>query len=117
MTIKNTHHQVSIETREQSLKLAKAIQRSGQTKEQTKLIAQGIQKGIDLYKKQQKIKARELDKKLKKASSQLEAGLHNQNASKNEIEQKVVYQKSMLPWVLLIITWCGILGYFFGRIL
>ena len=47
--------------------IAKGIQRPTQTKEQTKLVAQGIQKGIALYKKQQKSKAHELDKLLKKA--------------------------------------------------
>jgi hypothetical protein len=30
------------------------LQKTAQTKEQTKLIAQGIQQGIDLYKRQQK---------------------------------------------------------------
>ena len=41
----------SKETIQQAEKLAKATQRPGQTKEQTKLIAQGIQKGIEQYKK------------------------------------------------------------------
>ena len=44
-------HQVSPETQEESMKMAKATQRPGQSKEQTKLIAQGIQKGIEQYKK------------------------------------------------------------------
>jgi hypothetical protein len=47
------------------MKTAKANQRPGQTKEQTRLIAQGIQKGIDQYKKQHKAKSREMDKRLK----------------------------------------------------
>jgi len=38
------------------LKIARGTQRPAQTKEQTRLIAQGIQKGIELYKKQQKKK-------------------------------------------------------------
>ena len=42
--------------------IAKGTQRPGQTKEQTKLIAQGIQKGIELYKKQHKGKTRDLIK-------------------------------------------------------
>ena len=60
---------VSDETRDDAISAAKATQRPGQSKEQTKLIAQGIQKGIDHYKKQQQSKARELDQKLKKARS------------------------------------------------
>lgn len=53
MTNKN-QQKPSPQTQEEALKLAKGTQRPAQTKEQTKLIAQGIQKGIDLYKKQQK---------------------------------------------------------------
>jgi hypothetical protein len=53
-----SHYQVMLEhkiqrkpspqTQEKAMKLAKSIQRPAQTKEQTKLIAQGIQQGIDL---------------------------------------------------------------------
>ena len=49
-------------TRDEAMKIARGTQRPGQTKEQTKLIAQGIQKGIEQYKKQMSGKARELDK-------------------------------------------------------
>ncbi len=52
----------SPETRSDAMKTARGIQRPGQTKEQTRLIAQGIQKGIDQYKKQHKAKLREMDK-------------------------------------------------------
>lgn len=52
---------------EEALKVARSIQKPGQTKEQTKLVAQGIAKGIELYKKQQSAKARERDKARKKA--------------------------------------------------
>ena len=48
------------------MQIARATQRPGQTKEQTKLIAAGIQKGIDQYKKQHKAKLREIDKRRKK---------------------------------------------------
>jgi hypothetical protein len=37
----------------EATRLAKSIQTPGQTKEQTKLIAKGIEKGIALYKQQQ----------------------------------------------------------------
>ena len=55
---------------EESLRVAKSTQTPGQTKEQTKLIAKGIEKGIAFYKQQQKAKARELDKARKKALKQ-----------------------------------------------
>ncbi|MEF1163713.1 DUF2956 family protein, partial [Vibrio parahaemolyticus] len=40
----------SLETQTEAMKIAKATQKPGQTKEQTKLIAQGIEKGIAQYK-------------------------------------------------------------------
>lgn len=52
---------------EEALRVARSIQTPGQTKEQTKLIAKGIEKGIALYKQQQNAKAREWDKARKKA--------------------------------------------------
>ena len=82
--------------------MARGIQRPGQTKEQTKLIAQGIQKGIDLYKRQQKDKARTLDKKLKQAHGQPSA------AVETDIREIVRYRHHWLPWLLLALTWLGI---------
>ena len=41
---------VSPETKSDAMKNAKSTQRPGQTKEQTRFIAQGIQKGIEQYK-------------------------------------------------------------------
>jgi len=55
------------------MKLARSIQKPGQTKEQTKLVAQGIAKGIAQYKKQQSAKARERDKARKRALKQRQA--------------------------------------------
>ena len=40
-------NRVSDKTKDDAVKIARGTQRSGQTKEQTKLIAQGIQKGND----------------------------------------------------------------------
>jgi len=100
--------QVSVETQHDALKMAKATQKPGQTKEQTKLIAQGVQKGIDLYKKQQKEKSRELNKKLKRVSGKL-----NQldTAEEGEVEVDVIVQQSRLAWVLLLVSWVGFVGY------
>jgi hypothetical protein len=91
------------------LKIARGIQRPVQTKEQTKLIAQGIQKGIDLYKKQQKEKARDLNRKLKKISSQKGQPIESDDL---EIQVQIVYQQHWLPWLLLILTWLGVGIYF-----
>ena len=88
------------------MKIAKGTQKPGQTKEQTRLIAQGIQKGIDQYKKQQKAKARELDKKLKSTQQP-----HSDHCV--EIQQQIVYRQHWLPWLLLAATWIAAAVYFF----
>jgi hypothetical protein len=106
----NSYQKPSPQTQEEALKLAKATQRPAQTKEQTKLIAQGIQKGIDLYKKQQKEKARELNKRLKKASAQK---VGSADTDDPDVEEIVVYRQHWLPWVLLILSWIGIAVYLF----
>ena len=51
---------------DEAMAVARSIQKPGQTKEQTKLIAQGIAKGIELYKRQQSAKSRERDKSRKR---------------------------------------------------
>lgn len=91
------------------MKIAKGIQRPVQTKEQTKLVAQGVQKGIDLYKKQQKGKARDLNRKLNKISRQKEPSIESND---HETQQKIVYKQHWLPWMLLSLTWLGIGIYF-----
>ena len=106
---KNSYQKPSAQTQEDALKMARGTQRPAQSKEQTKLIAQGIQKGIDLYKKQQKEKARELNRKLKKLSGQKQPLLESDDL---DIPVNIIYRQHWLPWLLLIMTWLG-LGIFF----
>ena len=108
---KNSYQKPSQQTQEEALKIAKGTQRPAQTKEQTRLIAQGIQKGIDLYKKQQKEKARDLNRKLKKISSQKEQASESDD---HEMEEKIVYRQHWFPWLLLFLTWLGAGIYFLG---
>ncbi len=103
-------NKVSQETVDESLAIAKSTQRPGQSKEQTRLIAQGIQKGIDQYKKQQKAKAREQDKIKKKNTRQQAARVTT--APETETKPAVQYRQPMLPWVLLAMTWAGIGVYY-----
>jgi hypothetical protein len=98
---------VSEKTQEEAMQIARATQKPGQSKEQTKLISQGIQKGIDHYKKQQKAKARELNKQLKKA-----ANTKHEVAEVEPIEIEPV-KSSRLPWVLLLISWTVFIAYTF----
>ncbi len=97
----------SQKTKDEAMQVAKSTQRPGQTKEQTRLIAQGIQKGIDHYKKQQKTKARELDKKLKQLSRQPAANSETQT----EFKEITVYKQHWLPWALLATSWVGFVAY------
>lgn len=83
--------------------ITKGTQKPGQTKEQSKLIAQGIAKGIELYKKQQKAKLREKNKQAKKELKE--------KASETEAITEVSTAKhsilSLLPWGLLVASWIG----------
>jgi hypothetical protein len=106
---KNSYQKPSQQTQEEALKIARGTQRPAQTKEQTKLIAQGIQKGIDLYKKQQKEKARDLNRKLKKISSQKGQAIESDDY---EIQEVIIYRQHWLPWLLLFLTWLGVGIYF-----
>jgi tRNA C32,U32 (ribose-2'-O)-methylase TrmJ len=109
---KNIYQKPSPETQAEALKIARATQRPGQTKEQTKLIAQGVEKGIALYKKQQKEKARELSRKLKKAASQSQLSVEPED-QEMEIVERIVYRQHWLPWLLLAVSWLGWGVYFF----
>ncbi|MGD8109525.1 DUF2956 domain-containing protein [Vibrio sp. TRT 17S01] len=103
----------SEQTQQEAMKIAKATQKPGQTKEQTKLIAQGIEKGIAIYKKQQKERARQADKAKKK---QQKAKL-NVTEADTELEREVLVEpktsSNMLPWALLGISWIGFIVYIF----
>ena len=103
------NHKFSNPNQDEAVRIARGTQRPGQTKEQTKLIAKGIQKGIEQYRKQQNAKARELDKKLKKARQQ-----HSPpGAHEIEVREKVIYRQHWLPWLLLILSWIAIAAYWF----
>jgi tRNA C32,U32 (ribose-2'-O)-methylase TrmJ len=106
---KNSYQKPSVQTQEEALKMAKGTQRPAQSKEQTKLIAQGIQKGIELYKKQQKEKARELSRKLKKLSGQKQPLLESDDL---DIPISIIYRQHWLPWLLLLMTWLGMALYY-----
>jgi len=106
---KDKHYQkTSPQTQEGAFKIAKATQRPGQTKEQTKLIAQGIEKGISHYKKQQKEKSRALNKKLSKVSRR------ELEAEENSVQEVIVVKQSTVAWGLLGVSWIGFFVYLFG---
>jgi hypothetical protein len=101
-------NKVSPEVEAQALKTAKATQKPGQTKEQTKLIAQGIEKGIAEYKKQQGKKLREIDKQRKQSQK---AKLVENKQPEIEHENAINQPKPLLPWILLAASWLGFVVY------
>lgn len=103
-------HSVSDKVIEEADKIANGIKKPGQSKEQTKLISQGIQKGIEIYKKQQKSKARDLNKQLKKAKNGSEKDLNQEDSTKEKLEQGSNTQ--VLSWSLLVCSWIGFITYF-----
>ena len=97
--------QASKRNEEEAYKIALGIQRPEQTKEQTKLIAQGISKGIELYKKQQKAKTREIDKSRKKALKSREQSQSNDETD-DSAETRPNYA-ALVAWLLLAGSWIG----------
>jgi hypothetical protein len=107
MSAQSKKQTISPETKEEASRVAKSMQKPGQTKEQTRLIANGIQKGIEQYKKLHKSKSREIDKRLKL--------LQKKTNSRSEIESEVqiMYRQHWLPWILLGFSWLMAGSYFF----
>ncbi|MFQ3231956.1 MAG: hypothetical protein ACI9DO_003351 [Reinekea sp.] len=99
-------NKVSPEVEAQAMKMAKGTQKIGQTKEQTKLVAQGIEKGIAEYKKQQGKKLREIDKQRKQKTKQRD----NEGMQTTE-EAPIHNPMKPLPWILLILSWLGFGAY------
>ena len=104
---KNNKTLVSLETQNEALAMAKKTQKPGQTKEQTKLITLGIQKGIAEYKKLAKSKQRDADRAKKKKISSTDT---EQTDNEARPTQPV---NSFLPWVLLGCSWIGFISYYF----
>lgn len=98
---------VSVQSQEQAMSIAKGTQKPGQSKEQTKLIAAGIEKGIAQYKKQHKAKMREQDKLRKKRDK----------SNANKVDEGLpsgperTVKQSTLPWILLAASWLGFIAY------
>lgn len=106
MPKKNSKTEISDETKQAAMKIAKGTQKPGQSKEQTKLIAQGIEKGIAEYKKREKQKARERDKQRKQDLKNKQ-----KEAAAEIIEEEKKESASLLPWVLLAASWMGFITY------
>jgi len=106
---------ISIETQQQALNIAKSTQKEGQTKEQTKLIATGIEKGIAVYKKQQKAKARQSDKARKQQAKHKQHSQHDEPELELEFDEPT--QMTPVVWgliCLLALSWICFAWYIWG---
>ncbi|TKB51114.1 DUF2956 domain-containing protein [Ferrimonas sediminicola] len=98
---------VSPQVASEAERIARSTQKPGQTKEQTRLIAKGIEKGIAEYKKREKAKARERDKARKR---QIRAKTSVENSPAAEAESTHSAHPP-LPWILLALSWAGFAAY------
>jgi hypothetical protein len=90
--------------RAEALKIANTIKTEGQTPVETKAIANGIQRGMEMFLRQQSEKTRELDKRVKKVK-QLSNRLTQQKPTEEQEEIHSEQSPSRLPWVLLALSW------------
>jgi Protein of unknown function (DUF2956) len=101
--------------RADAAKITNAIKIDGQTSAETRAIANGIQRGMELFLRQQSEKARELDKRTKKVKQ-----LANQLTQQKPDEEKEVVstqqKQPLLPWILLIASWILFLVFEAARI-
>lgn len=109
---KNKKHEISQETQDEAMKVAKKTQKPGQTKEQTRLIALGIQKGIAEYKKSAKSKLRQADKAKKKQRPVKQSSTPDEIVEQQSTKTR---NSSILPWSLLVLSWLGFIAYFFTQ--
>ena len=100
-----TNEKISKQARAEALKIARGIQRPGQKKEQTKLIAQGIEKGITEFRKREKAKARERDKLRKKALKEPKFTQSQAEQTQDVQLEKSALRSAWIPWLLLLASW------------
>jgi hypothetical protein len=90
--------------RAEALKIANSIKIEGQTPVETKAIANGIQRGMELFLRQQSEKTRDLDKRVKKVK-QLSTQLTQQKTVEEKEDDINTQTQSHLPWILLALSW------------
>jgi len=113
--VKSKQRKDARDIRAEALKIANTIKTEGQTPVETKAIANGIQRGMELFLRQQSEKTRELDKRTKKVK-QLANQLAQPKPGEDEEEIIVVGKSSRLPWVILAISWALFLAIEVARI-
>lgn len=102
--IKSKQKNDARDIRAEALKIANTIKTEGQTPVETKAIANGIQRGMEMFLRQQSEKTRDLDKRVKKVK-QLSNQLTQQKPSDEQKEPTQAPKQSNLPWILLAASW------------
>lgn len=105
-TTKSKQRKDARDLRAEALKIVNTIKTEGQTPVETKAIANGIQRGMEMFLRQQSEKTRDLDKRTKKVK-QLANQLSQQKMDTEEEQDEAVspQKQSILPWILLIASW------------
>ncbi len=105
-TTKSKQRKDARDIRAEALKIVNTIKTEGQTPVETKAIANGIQRGMEMFLRQQSEKSRELDKRTKKVKQLANQLAQQQNSDTNSEEvDAVATNSSTLPWILLGISW------------
>jgi len=97
---------------DKALNIAQGIKQVSQTKAQTKLVAQGIGKGIELYKKQLNKKQRDIDKS-KKKELRNKASIESDIGQANPSQNNTFFTQANIAWGLLLLSWLFFIVYFF----
>jgi len=100
-----TDEKISKQARAEALKIARGTQRPGQKKEQTKLIAQGVEKGIAEFRKREKAKARERDKLRKKVPKKPNSIQPQAEQTQDVQTKRSAIRSAWVPWLLLLASW------------
>ena len=100
-----TDEKISKQARAEALKIARGTQRPGQKKEQTKLIAKGIEKGISEFRRREKAKARERDKLRKKVLKESKSTQPQAEQAQDVQTEKSILRSAWVPWLLLLASW------------
>ncbi len=74
-------------------------------------MAQGIEKGIALYKKQQKEKQRQADRAKKKERKQKQNEPDTEALEQVQQDTQDSKPNTWLPWGLLLLSWIGFIAY------
>ena len=111
MTKSENTHKTSATLHPEALELAKRVQKEGQSKEEIKRMAQGISKGIELYKKQQSAKQRERDK-AQKRFKKLKLEESESPAIQSEQEIKIGYKVGLISSGSVMTVFASILIFF-----